>query len=75
MKKKKNLLPTSTDDGNRSRHLTTAATEALDFLDDLKGRLVSNLAEDDVLAVQPRGDDGGDEELRSVAVVLLVLVN
>lgn len=63
----KNLLPTSTNDGDRSRQLTTAATETLDFLDDLQGLLVSNLAEDDVLAVQPRGDDGGDEELRAVA--------
>lgn len=57
------------------RQLTTAATKLLDFMDDLQGLVVSNLAEDDVLAVQPRGGDSGDEELRSVAVVLLVLVN
>lgn len=28
---------------------------------------VSNAAEDDVLAVEPRGDDSGNEELRAVA--------
>lgn len=29
---------------------------------------MSHLAENDVLAVKPRGDDGCDEELRSVGV-------
>jgi len=29
--------------------------------------LVSNLAEDDVLAIEPAGDDSGNEELRAVA--------
>lgn len=33
--------------------------------------IVGNLAEDDVLAIEPRGDDGGDEELGAVAFCLL----
>jgi hypothetical protein len=47
-----------------------AAADGLDGLDDLV-RLdiaVGDAAEDDVLAVQPRGDNGGDEELGAVAV-------
>jgi hypothetical protein len=50
-----------------------AATTGLDGLDNLV-RLdiaIRNAAEDDVLAVEPRGDDGGDEELGAVAVVIL----
>ena len=31
-------------------------------------RTLNNLAEDDVLAIEPRGDNGGDEELGSVGV-------
>lgn len=39
----------------------------LDRLHDVQGLLVGNLAEHDVLAIEPRGDDGGDEELGTVA--------
>lgn len=42
-------------------------TEGLNLLHDRHGLGVSDLAEDDVLAVEPRGDDGGDEELGAVA--------
>jgi hypothetical protein len=28
---------------------------------------IGDLTEDDVLAIEPRGDDGGDEELGAVA--------
>jgi hypothetical protein len=38
--------------------------DLLDGLDDLK--TLDNLAEDDVLAVQPGGLDGADEELGAV---------
>lgn len=38
----------------------------LDLLDEI--RSLDNLTEDDVLSVQPGGDDGGDEELRTVGV-------
>ena len=69
---KTHLLPTRTNDGNRSAQLAGLTAQGLDLLDDLEGVGVSNLAEDDVLAVQPRGDDGGDEELRSVAIQLSV---
>lgn len=41
--------------------------EGLNLLHDLHGLGVSNIAEDDVLAVEPGGDDGGDEELGAVA--------
>lgn len=41
-------------------------TEALDLLDEVLA--LGDLTEDNVLAVQPRGNDGGDEELGSVGV-------
>jgi hypothetical protein len=47
--------------------LAGAGAGGLDGADDVHGLVVSNLAEDDVLAVQPAGDDGGDEELGAVA--------
>lgn len=46
---------------------TGARAERLDLLDDLEGGIVGNLAEDDVLAIEPRGHNGGDEELGAVA--------
>lgn len=39
----------------------------LKSLDDLHAGIVGDLAEDDVAAVEPRGGDGGHEELRAVA--------
>lgn len=46
-----------------------AGADGLDGADDLVRSLVAadDLAEDDVLAVEPGGHDGGDEELRAVA--------
>lgn len=41
--------------------------ESLNLLDNLHGLLVGDLAEDDVAAIEPRGDDGGNEELGTVA--------
>lgn len=63
------LLGTTVDDGGLEScaDLTTARAKGLEFLDDLHAVLISNFAEDDVLAIEPRGDNGGDEELRSVA--------
>ena len=46
---------------------TAAGASGLKSLDNIQRLLVGNLAEDDVLAIQPRSDDGGDEELRAVA--------
>jgi hypothetical protein len=37
--------------------------------------LVSNLAEDDVLAIEPAGHDSGDEELGAVAVMCELTFN
>ena len=45
---------------------TGVGTVSLDLLDQIV--VVDDLAENDVLAVQPRGLDGGDEELGSVGV-------
>jgi hypothetical protein len=55
---------TTTTDG------TGGGTASLDGLDDGHGGdvTVGDLTEDDVTAVEPAGDDGGDEELRAVAV-------
>lgn len=50
-------------DGTR---LAAAGLDAADRLVRLDVT-VRDLAEDDVLAVEPAGDDGGDEELRAVA--------
>jgi hypothetical protein len=47
---------------------TTLRASGLKSSDDVQGGLVSNLAKDDVAAVEPRGDDGGDEELGTVAL-------
>jgi hypothetical protein len=46
---------------------TGAGTSGLKSLDNAHGLVVSNLAENDVAAVQPRGLDGGYEELGAVA--------
>lgn len=68
-----NLQLTAVHDGGLDVRADSAAAGAksLDLLDDLHGSVVGNLAEDDVLAVQPRGHDGGDEELGAVAAETL----
>jgi hypothetical protein len=48
--------------------LAVITTSGLKGLDNIQGLLVGNLAENDVAAVQPRGDNGGDEELGAVAI-------
>jgi len=52
---------------------TRLATASLDGLDDGHGGSVTvwDGAEDDVATVQPRGNDGGDEELGTVAVQIV----
>ena len=64
-----NLQLTSVNDGGLDigAHGTSVAAESLDLLDDLHGFLVGDLTEDNVLAVEPRGHNGGDEELGAVA--------
>jgi hypothetical protein len=47
---------------------TRAGANALKSLDNLHGLVISDLAKDDVAAIEPGGDDGGDEELRAVGV-------
>jgi hypothetical protein len=68
------LQLTAVDDGGLLVELdgTTARTSSLKGLDDIKGLLVSDLTEDNVASVEPRGNDGGDEELGAVAVRVLV---
>lgn len=53
-------------DGDLLLGLSTAATELLNGLDDIE--TIGNLAEDDMLAIEPRCNDGGDKELRPVAI-------
>jgi len=45
-----------------------STANSLESLDDVQGSLISNLAEDDVLAIEPAGDNSGDEELGTVGV-------
>ena len=67
------LLDTALDDGWWAIPVpdrTTAGTASLNALDDSHRLLVASrdTAEDDVAAIEPRGDDSGDEELRAVGV-------
>ena len=67
------LLLTTLDDRWRTLLVldaTTARTASLDALDgsDAASITIRNLTEDDVAVVEPRSDDGGDEELRAVGV-------
>lgn len=64
------LQLTRLDDGGALAVLdgTAAGASGLKSLDNVKGVLVSDLTEDDVASVEPRGDNGGDEELGAVAV-------
>lgn len=52
--------------------LTSAGASLLELRDNLHALSVSNLAKDDVLSIEPGGDDGGDEELGTIAVKMLV---
>lgn len=63
------LVATAVDDGGLDSGADGAGggTESLDLLDNVQGLSISDLAEDDVLAIEPRGDNGGDEELGAVA--------
>lgn len=48
--------------------LAGVAAGGFDGFHNSKGFFVCDFAEDDVLAVEPAGDDSGDEELGAVAV-------
>lgn len=63
------LLAAAVDDGGLDGRDDSSGvvTGLLESENGLQGLLISNLAEDDVLAIEPAGDDGGDEELRAVA--------
>jgi hypothetical protein len=69
------LQSTALDDGGALAVADGAGLGAggLERLDDVEGVGVGDLAEDDVAAVEPRGDNGGDEELRAVAEAGLAL--
>ena len=43
-----------------------AASERLDLFDHFLGLLIRHLAEDDMLSIEPAGDNSGDEELGAV---------
>lgn len=65
-----NLQNTGVHDGRLLVVLNLAGARSSSFesLDDVEGLLISDLAEDDMLAIEPAGDNGGDEELRAVAI-------
>lgn len=48
--------------------LSASASSSLKSLDNHQRGLISDLTEDDVLAIEPAGNDGGNEELGAVAV-------
>jgi hypothetical protein len=62
-------VSTAVDDGRLDAGLdgTAARASTLQGIDDFLAGIVRDLAEDDVLAIEPRGNDSGDEELRAVA--------
>lgn len=61
---------TAVDDDDLGGRGARAGAHSLNGLDDIHA--IDNLAEHDVLAVQPRGLDGGDEELGAVRVLARV---
>lgn len=69
-KPRERLQLTRGDNGGLLLVVDSAASGAgsLKSLNNVKGFLVSDLTEDDVAAVEPRGNNGGDEELGAVAV-------
>jgi len=48
--------------------LATSTASSLKSVDDVQRWLISNLTEDNVLAIEPAGNYGGDEELGTVAM-------
>jgi hypothetical protein len=64
------LAGASIDDGRLEVELDLTCTAAggLKLLDDLHAGIICDLAEDDMLAIEPGGDDGGDEELGAVTM-------
>ena len=52
------------DDDSLDGLITTSSGVLLDLLDDVHA--LEHLTEDDVTAIEPRGHDGGDEELNSM---------
>lgn len=68
---KTHLQLTAVNDGglDGGADSTSGGASLLNGHDGVQGLLVSDLAEDNVLAVQPLSLDGGDEELRAVAVL------
>jgi PIN domain nuclease of toxin-antitoxin system len=61
------LNGTSVTDEDLSLGRAACSSEGLDLLD--KIHTLDNFAEDDMGTIQPRGNDSGDEELRSVGVL------
>ena len=60
------LKLTTVGDNNTSLGRAGLAALSLHLLDDVHA--FNNAAKDSVLAVEPRGHDGGDEELRAVGL-------
>ena len=66
---------TSTGDGRRLVFwLSRIAANSLNCLDNFHRLLVGNFSKDNMLSVEPRGNNSGDEELRSIAAEILAFV-
>lgn len=67
--KSDNLELTAANDGGLDSGAdgTGGGAKSLNLLHDVHGGSISDLTENDVLAIEPRGDNGGDEELGAVA--------
>ena len=65
-----NLRNTRADNGRLlvELDLATVISSSLDGLDNSERLVVSDLAEDNVLAIEPTGDNGGDEELGAIPI-------
>lgn len=63
------LRSTTVNDGGFELQLDLSgtATSGLELLDDLHAGFICNLSEDNMFAIEPGGDDCGDEELGAVA--------
>lgn len=64
-----NSLNLATGDNNGALVIldsTAGGSGSLKSLNNIHGLLISDLAENDVAAVEPRGDDSGNNKLRAV---------
>jgi hypothetical protein len=64
----KHLKLTALVDNDLLGGFAAAAAKLLNIPNNVHASVIGDLTEDDVLAIEPAGHNGGDEELRAVAV-------